>query len=195
MIGFIRGQVVEKTLDQIVIDVNGIGYQINATASDINEAELNSTTKFHTVHIVREQSEDLYGFSSLAGKRLFELLITVPGVGPKAGLAILGLGAPEFVRNAIASGDSGIIVKANGVGKKTAERVVIDLHDKVGLPNQMPNGAIATENISSSDEALEALIALGFTLNDASSFLRDVPSDLPTSERVKQALRQSSNRF
>src|SRR5690606_29611591 len=115
-------------------------------------------------HHVREQAEELFGFSSLAAKKLFELLITVQGIGPKAALAILSLGSAEEVRNAIANGDVTFITKASGVGKKSAERVVVDLSDKVGLPTQYGSLQPVQSELPVNDEALEALIALGYTL-------------------------------
>jgi Holliday junction DNA helicase RuvA len=149
---------------------------------------LGEPVKFYTYHHIREQSQDLFGFSSLAVKKLFELLITVQGVGPKAALAILSVGDGEQVRNAIANGDSGFVSKASGVGKKIAERVVVDLSDKVGLAVTVAHasGAVTTP---AGDEALEALMALGYNLNDAMGALEHVPKDLTTAERVTLALR------
>ena len=142
----------------------------------------------YTYHHVREQSDELFGFSTLAAKKMFELLITVQGVGPKAALAILSLGNAEQVRNAIAHSDTEYITKASGVGKKTAERVAVDLHDKVGLPTMAGSDGPVQIELDTSDEALEALIALGYTLQDATKALSDVNQSLPTSARVKQAL-------
>ena len=140
---------------------------------------------------VREQSQELYGFSSLAAKKMFELLITVQGVGPKAALAILSLGESETVRNAIANSDAVFIAKASGVGKKTAERVVVDLSDKVGLALRYDNSVLTgtSQPISHTDEALEALMALGYNLNDATNALEGIPTDLSTADRVTQALK------
>ena len=112
----------------------------------------------------------------------------MPGVGPKAALAILSVGESEAVRNAIASGDSGFVAKANGVGKKIAERVVVDLSDKVGLAVTVAQASGAS-HVPAGDEALEALMALGYTLNDAQVALENVPKDMTTAERVTMALR------
>src|SRR5690606_17051090 len=128
---------------------------------------------------------------SLSAKKLFEMLITVQGVGPKAGLAILSLDEAEVVRNAIANADSAYIQKATGVGKKTAERVVVDLSDKVGLPVIYKQTAGAQAELDTTDEALEALMALGYNLADATRALDGVPTDLSTAERVTQALKAS----
>jgi Holliday junction DNA helicase RuvA len=127
----------------------------------------------------------------LVAKKLFELLITVQGVGPKAALAVLSLGEGELVRNAIASGDSAFITGACGVGKKTAERIVIDLSDKVGHAIFTDVNSIGLSRvIPASDEALEALMALGYNLNDATKALEGVSTELSTAERVTQALRK-----
>ena len=134
MIAHIFGIVAEKFLGSIIIDVGGVGYEVSVASGDFDKVTLGQEVKFYTHHHIREQSQELFGFSSLAAKKLFQLLITVQGVGPKAALSILGLSDSENVRNAIANADSAFIQKASGVGKKTAERVVVDLSDKVGLP-------------------------------------------------------------
>lgn len=191
MIAHISGTVAEKFAQSVIVDVHGVGYEIQVAAGDFDQASLGETVKFYTYHHVREQSEDLFGFSSLVAKKLFELLITVQGVGPKAGLAILSLGDSETVRNAIASSDSVFITKASGIGKKTAERVVVDLSDKVGLPTSFSNSSAdsTVAPVAVNDEALEALMALGYTLADAAKALEDVPTDLATAERVRGALK------
>ena len=192
MIARVSGVVVEKFINSLVIDVGGIGYEVAVSAGDFDAAAVDSPITLHTYHHIREQSQELFGFSSLSAKRLFELLIGVQGVGPKAGLAILSISNAEMVRNAIAGSDTVFIAKANGVGKKTAERVVVDLRDKVGVPTMATDGTVVDSAPSSvqNDEALEALMALGFNLQDASEALRGVPSDISTSERVTLALRQ-----
>lgn len=195
MIAYIKGKVIEKTTNTVVVDVMGVGYEIFTTTGDAEAATIDSDHKFYTYHSVKENSEDLYGFSTLAGKRLFQLLITVQGVGPKAALAILSLDEVENVRNAIATADVSFISHASGVGKKSAERVTVDLRDKVGLPSHVAadsssNAPTISTPTLAGDEALDALMALGFNLADATLFLRDVPSNLPTSERVRLALKK-----
>ncbi|MDO4271708.1 MAG: Holliday junction branch migration protein RuvA [Candidatus Saccharibacteria bacterium] len=194
MIAYVKGKVIEKTTNSVVVDVTGVGYEIFVTSRDAEAATIDDERKFYTYHAVKENSEELYGFSTLAGKRLFELLITVQGIGPKAALAILSLDDVEAVRNAIATANVAFISKASGVGKKSAERVTVDLRDKVGKPSYIAPNNAATITPSTAplvgDEALDALMALGFNLADATMFLIDVPSDLPTSERVKLALKK-----
>ncbi|WP_338503700.1 Holliday junction branch migration protein RuvA [Candidatus Minimicrobia sp. QA0096] len=191
MIAHVFGKVAEKFNGSLVIDVHGVGYEVSVAANDFDAVTLDQEVKFYTYHHVREQTEELFGFSSLAAKKLFEMLITVQGVGPKAALAILSLGDAEQVRNAIANADSGFVQKASGVGKKTAERVVVDLSDKVGLPTHYgrTEAPLQTE-LNTSDEALEALMALGYTLADATKALENVDANLPTAQRVTEALKK-----
>ena len=191
MIAHVFGKVAEKFNGSLVIDVHGVGYEVSVATNDFDAVVLDQEVKFYTYHHVREQAEELFGFSSLAAKKLFEMLITVQGVGPKAALAILSLGDAEQVRNAIANADSGFVQKATGVGKKTAERVVVDLSDKVGLPTHYGRAEepLQTE-LNTSDEALEALMALGYTLADATKALENVDVNLPTAQRVTEALKK-----
>ena len=189
MIAHVSGVVVEKFAQSAIVDVHGVGYEVQLAAGDFDAVLLDSNVKFYTYHHIREQSQELFGFSSLIAKKLFELLITVQGVGPKAALAILSLGDSEAVRNAIAGSDSAFITRASGVGKKTAERVIVDLSDKVGQAIRTNVNSIGLSNIVTGDEALEALMALGYNLNDATKSLEGVSTDLSTAERVTQALR------
>jgi Holliday junction DNA helicase RuvA len=191
MIAHISGVVAEKFNSSVIVDVHGVGYEIAVALGDYERALLNEPVKFYTYHHIREQSQELFGFTSLAAKKLFEMLITVQGVGPKAGLAILSLDESEIVRNAIANSDVAYITKASGVGKKTAERVIVDLSDKVGMPIVYNTNTTTgrAEQLTHTDEALEALMALGYNLNDATRALEGVSTDLSTAERVTQALR------
>ena len=187
----LSGVIAEKFgAGSVVIDVHGVGYEVSVSAGDFEAVVLNQDVKFYTYHHVREQAEELFGFSSLAAKKLFEMLITVQGVGPKAALAILSLGDAEQVRNAIANADSAFVQKAAGIGKKTAERVVVDLSDKVGLPTHYGRADTPVQvELNTSDEALEALMALGYTLADATKALENVDTNLPTAQRVTEALK------
>ena len=192
MIAHLKGILTEKFDNSVIIDVQGVGYEVAVSGIDYENLNLEDEVKLYTYHHVREQSEELFGFTSLAAKRLFELLISVQGVGPKAGMAILSLAPAEEVRNAIANADSAYISKASGVGKKSAERVIVDLRDKVGLPTYYgrksePIVAKTNEN----DEALDALMALGFNLANATKALEGIDPNLSVEERIRQALKNS----
>ena len=189
MIAHISGKIAEKFNGSIIVDVSGVGYEVIVPQYEYDKAMLDNSIKLYTYHHIREQSQELFGFSSLAAKKIFELLITVQGIGPKAGIAIMSLGDYEQVRNAIANEDSKYIQKANGVGKKSAERVIVDLKNKVGIATSYNAEEEKANGDISGDEALEALVALGFNLKDAILSLKDIPEDLPVSERVKIALK------
>lgn len=189
MIAHVSGVVAEKFANAVIVDVAGIGYEVQTSLGDYEAATLNESIKFYTYHHVREQSQELFGFSSLAAKKLFELLITVQGVGPKAALGILSLGTSEHVRNAIANADTAFIAQASGVGKKTAERVAVDISDKVGLPIMYKQVGGVQIEMNVDDEAAETLMALGYTLADASKALEGIDVNLSTSQRVREALK------
>ena len=194
MIAHIRGKVEEKFGENgVIVDVAGVGYEMLVPTPDFENCNLGEERKFYTYHAVRENSEELYGFSTLAAKKLFELLISVQGIGPKAGVAILSLSEAEEVRNAIANGDTAFVCKASGVGKKSAERVIVDLRDKVGIPSHYGATEVKFGGASTNepDEALDALIALGFPLKEATAALEKVPADLSVEERVRLALKNS----
>lgn len=188
MIAHISGKIVEKFAGSVIVDVAGVGYEVIVPTNEFERAVLGDDIKFYTYHNITDRSQELFGFSSLAAKKLFELLITVQGIGPRAGVAIMSLGETEDVRNSIACEDAKFIQKASGVGKKSAERVILDLKDKVGMAISKPDG-VGDSIILALDEALEALIALGFNLNDATKALEQIPRDLPTEERVTLALK------
>ncbi len=193
MIAHIAGTITEKFQNSVIVDVHGVGYEITISTPDVDSVSVNDQVKFYTYHAIRENSEELYGFTSLAAKKLYEMLISVNGVGPKAAIAILSLAPPEEVRNAIANDDAAFIAKATGVGKKSAERVIVDLRDKVGLPSHYGRAAATTFIVNTKgpeDEALDALIALGFPLKEATAALASVDPALPVEDRVRQALKQ-----
>ena len=191
MIAHIRGKVEEKFgSNGIIVDVSGVGYEMLVPVPDFENVNLGEEWKFFTYHQVRETAEELYGFSSLAAKKIFELLISVQGVGPKAAIAILSLAEAEEVRNAIANADAAFVAKATGVGKKSAERVIVDLRDKVGIPSHYGATEVTVSSMQAEpDEALDALIALGFPLKEATAALEKVDAGLPVGERIRLALK------
>lgn len=192
MIAHLKGKIEEKFGNALILDVHGVGYEIMVPTPDFESVKLGEERKFFTYHQVRENAEELYGFSSLSAKKIFELLISVQGIGPKAAIAILSLAEAEEVRNAIANADSAFISKATGVGKKSAERVIVDLRDKVGTPSHYgaTTPSLTKDVDTQPDEALDALIALGFPLKEATSALEKVDKTLPVEERIRLALKK-----
>lgn len=190
MIAHIEGKIAEKFGNSLIVDVNGVGYEMTVPMPDFEAVNLGELKKFFTYHAVRETAEELYGFSTLAAKKIFEMLISVQGIGPKAGIAILSLAEAEEVRNAIANADAAFISKASGVGKKSAERVIVDLRDKVGIPSHYGATDMKFATVQDEpDEALDALIALGFPLKEATAALEKIDKSLSVEERIKLALK------
>lgn len=188
MIASLRGRVARVTPGSVVLEVGGVGYQLSATASACRlasdaEAEITLVTHLH----VREDALQLYGFSSAGERELFELLLGVSGVGPKAALAIVSGYAPDQIRRAVAGGDHALFTSIPGIGRRTAERVVIDLKDKVGMPMMEPAGRGAAPP-DEHTAAREALVGLGMSVAEAESALREVDDELPAGEQIRAAL-------
>lgn len=191
MIATLTGVVSEKLGDVIALDVQGVGYGLLMTHEDFGRLAAGQTVKVYIYEHIREQAHDLFGFCRLETKELFELLLGVNGVGPKMALSVLSVGNTNDVRAAIATGDVKTIQRANGVGKRVAERIVVDLKDKVGLEgvDLASTGLLQGEGLLRKDEAVEALVSLGYTAQDAVVALQSVDPALPVEERIKLALK------
>jgi Holliday junction DNA helicase RuvA len=190
MIATLAGEIIEKTADMIVMECGGVGYGLFVSLEDYGALKTEQSAKLYIYEHIRENAHDLYGFSSRAAKGLFEQLLSVNGVGPKMALAILSVANMDQVRQAIASGDTKFISQASGVGKRVAERVVVDLKDKVGLASSEGATDFLTTQIGNpNDEALQGLIALGYSLQDAAEALKNVDETLSPEDRIKQALK------
>jgi Holliday junction DNA helicase RuvA len=191
MIATLTGQVAEKIADQVVLDVGGVGYGVLVTSEDFGRLSVGTIAKVYVYEHIREQAHDLFGFVGLDTKRLFEQLLGVNGVGPKMALSVLSVGNANEVRSAIAGGDTKRIQQAQGVGKRVAERIVVDLKDKVGLAgvDLADTGMLQSTTVIEQDDAAAALMSLGFSAQDAVVALAKIPADLPTEERIKLALK------
>jgi len=174
--------------------VHGVGYGTLVTSEDYGRLVMGQSAKLYIYEHIREQSHDLFGFIKPDTKQLFEQLLEVNGVGPKMALNVLSIGGTNDVRSAIASGDTKFIQAANGVGKKVAERIIVELKDKVGLvgADLESTGLLQGENALLKDEAVQALVALGYSSQDAVVALQNVDPKLSTEKRVKLALKVSS---
>ncbi|MDB5164865.1 MAG: ruvA [Candidatus Saccharibacteria bacterium] len=191
MIATLSGVVSEKLADIVVLDVQGVGYGLNVTTEDYGRLTSGEPAKVYVYEHIREQLHDLFGFLTRDTKGLFEQLLGVNGIGPKMALNMLSIGSGQEVRQAIASGDVKFIQQANGVGKRVAERVVVELKDKVGLVGvDLANtGMLQSDTAHLGDEAVEALVSLGYSPADAAVALQKIDTELSTEERIKQALK------
>ncbi|MCW2966024.1 MAG: Holliday junction helicase RuvA [Actinomycetia bacterium] len=183
MIARLRGQISGRAGSGLILDVNGVGYLVNATPSVHRLGDGEVTIEVHTV--VREDALQLYGFATADERELFEMLLSVSGVGPKVALAIVSGSTPAELRRAIARDDVKRFQAIPGIGLKTAQRVVLELKAKlVGLDiGDRDNGDLT---------ARDALVELGWSLVDAERALADVDSDLPIEEQVRHALRAAA---
>ncbi len=190
MIALLTGKIVEKIGDVIVLECGGVGYGVLVTFEDFGALSTGEEAKLYIYEHIRENTHDLFGFKKLETKQIFEQLLSVNGVGPKMALSILSIASSAKVRQAIASGDTKFISQAAGVGKRVAERVVVDLKDKVGLTvSDSATEFLSGLNINASDEALQGLVALGYSVNDAAEALKKIDAKLSPEERIKEALR------
>lgn len=193
MIAVLSGMVSEKLGETVVLDVQGVGYGLLVPAEDYGRLEAGKPAKLYIYEYIREQAHDLFGFLSRDTKALFEQLLGVNGVGPRMALNMLSVGSAADVRSAIAGGDVKFLQQASGVGKRVAERVVVELKDKVGLAGVEleSTGLLQGEQKLMQDEAVAALVALGYSAADAGKALADVDSKLSTEDRIKAALKQA----
>ncbi len=192
MITTLNGTVDERIDDLVVLNVAGVGYGLWVTNEDASLLVPSKLAKVYVYEHIREQSHDLFGFISLDTKKLFEKLLSVNGVGPKMALAILSVGSANEVRLAVAEGNVKYLQAASGVGKKVAERLVVDLKDKVGLMVSSDATSFLSTPSGVNDDAHVALVALGYTAQTASELLAVVDTDLSIEERVSLALKGGS---
>jgi Holliday junction DNA helicase RuvA len=189
MIAVLEGKVSEKLGDLVIIDCNGVGYGLNVSFEDFGALKVGESTRVYIYENIRESAYDLFGFTKLETKKLFEQLLTVKGIGPKIALAVLNIANSSQVRQSIAAGDVKFIAQANGVGRKAAERMVVELKDKVGLAASESATDFLTAAANPEDEALQGLVALGYSVQDAAEALKKVDSKLAPEDRIKAALK------
>lgn len=183
----LSGTVVHKLEDSLVIETGGIGYQVWVTSQELSSAHSGQHVQYWVYESIREDAHELYGFTQWEGRKLFEQLLSVSGVGPKAALAVLSVAGIGQAQNAIDGGDVTFLQSATGVGKRTAERIAVELKDKLVPTEQITSGVQGQENT-----ALQALESLGYSRSVAVQALAEVASDIEDEARVKEALKRLS---
>ena len=187
MISRLRGKAVAWDADGLVLDVNGVGYRLFATPAAVKKAEGADEVVLETHLHVREDAMQLFGFADADERELFEQLLSVSGVGPKVALAIVSGYSPGELRRAIVREDDELFQSIPGIGKKTAQRVVLELKEKIA-----PLAAVEAPHLGAGDGhivARDALVELGYSAAEAEQRLAAIDPDLPPAERVRQALR------
>jgi Holliday junction DNA helicase RuvA len=189
LIARLRGRAVANTRDGLVLDVGGIGYLVAATPTAVRKADGADEVSLHTYLHVREDALQLYGFADAAERELFVQLLSVNGVGPKVALAIVSGSPAADLRRAIALEDAARFQAIPGIGKKTAERIVLELKEKLGdgMPEVATGGGSAPHAV-----ARDALVELGWSVVEAERALADTDPDAPPEERVRQALKRAA---
>jgi Holliday junction DNA helicase RuvA len=186
MIASIEGKILLKEARFAVVDVGGIGYKVFLSVMGVAKVGVGESEKFWTHLHVREDAMDLYGFLEKDELEFFENLISISGIGPKSALGILSLAPVGTLRRAISSGDTSYLTKISGIGRKTAEKIVLELKDK--FANEKEKMGVETEHDS---DILDALISLGYTQKEAREMVQRIPRDIKGREnRLKEALRK-----
>jgi len=182
LIASIRGEVLEIALDHVVLEAAGVGYRLNATPATLSTLTTGDQTRLCTAMIVREDSMTLYGFADTEARDLFGLLQTVSGVGPRLAMAVLAVLEPEALRTTLAEGNVTALTRVPGIGKRGAERMVVELRDKVNLvatPSSPTDTAPRAPTSTVREQVVEALTGLGFTLKSAEQTVESVLADKP----------------
>jgi len=188
VIGSVRGEVLDIALDHVVIEAGGIGYRINATPATLGTLRRGDETRLVTAMIVREDSMTLYGFANTEARELFGLLQTVSGVGPRLAMATLAVLEPDALRAALAEGNTTALTRVPGIGKRGAERMIVELRDKVAAFAGAGETTTAASASPIRDQIVEALVGLGFTAKQAEPATDTVLAEDPGAE-VSTALR------
>jgi len=188
MISKLKGTIEEIGANHVVIDVSGVGYKVFMTGDTLLTLKQGASASFWTYLAVREDALDLYGFISKKDQEFFGLLISVSGIGPKSALNILSLASAETLTGAIRTGSTAHLTKISGIGKKTAEKIVLELRDKLGT--HMHGDAGSSEDMASDMDAIEALKSLGYDADEAREALKKVGKDISdVGAKVKAALK------
>jgi Holliday junction DNA helicase RuvA len=188
MIAYLSGTVIHKELKYLVIDTGGVGYKVSTPIDTLNTLKEGQKTQFWIYTVVREDALDLYGFADQETLKFFELLITISGIGPKSALGILSAAPLASLREAVVSGETAYLTKIGGIGKKIADKIVLELKGKVVFGD---NEVSSSTSLGRSDmDALEALKSLGYTQKEARDALEGLDESVTdTGAKVKAALR------
>ena len=184
MISRLKGFIDKFDDRSVIIDVQGVGYRVFLTQNFRNSLKIGEENEIWTHLAVRENSMDIYGFENKDTLDFFEMLITVSGIGPKTGLNILNIATVEALKEAVSTGDITHLTKVSGIGKKSAEKIVLGLRDKLGL--ELQTVSTHKEDL----DVLEALKSLGYSQNEAREVMQKIPKEIEgTTQRIKEALK------
>ena len=191
MIGRLTGVLLEKNPPQVLVDVSGVGYEVEVPMSTFyNLPATGERVTLHTQFIVREDAQLLYGFATDRERATFRQLLKVNGIGAKSALGILSGLSVEDLAQAITLQEASLLTRIPGIGKKTAERLLLELKDKLGFEASLPSGGTITANTG--HDTLNALLALGYNEREALAAVKQLPPDVSVSDGIRQALKTLS---
>jgi holliday junction DNA helicase RuvA len=189
MIGSLRGSVLERTTDStVLLEVNGVGYLVTVSHRTLAELEPSSTTFLYVHHHIREDTQTLYGFASREERGTFQVLIGAHGIGPALAMAILATHPPLALVDIVASNDTAALSLVPGVGKKTAERLIVELRDRLSIPVLENAGSVGAQSSAVAD-VREALTGLGYGSDEVRDVLRDLAGDTDSATLLREALK------
>jgi Holliday junction DNA helicase RuvA len=185
MIAYIQGTILAKGSNYLIVIPDTIGYRVFVSSEIVSESPQGAVIELFTYHSVKEDAQDLYGFRTQSDLAMFEKLISISGVGPKSALGVLAAASVQELESAIVRGDASILTKVSGIGKKTAERIVLELKGKISSFEIGSQGHEVSQDV----EVLEALESLGYSLEHAREALQQLDSSLSVDAKIKEALR------
>ncbi len=192
MISHLQGKVIDKDLRFCILDVGGVGYKVFASEDALSRLKIGETASFWTHLAVRENALDLYGFADKDSLGIFGLLINISGIGPKTALGVINVASPQTLRRAVSSGDLAYLTKVSGIGRKLAEKIILELREKIGV---MGGDGDIPHDLAGEADALEALKSLGYSERESRDVLKKISgaekdgATISTGEKVKKALK------
>ncbi len=189
MISYLAGKILNKGTGYAVLAVERVGYRVFVTPTHYAELSIGQEASIYTHQYVREDALDLYGFRNHEELELFELLISISGIGPKSALGVMSVAKIDDIKESIARGDSALLTKVSGIGRKTAERLVLELREKIAKLGR--SSGLSGDAFSGSGDEIDALVSLGYSIGEARGALQQVnPQITDSGERIRQALKK-----
>jgi Holliday junction DNA helicase RuvA len=190
MINYLKGTIKYKNRGHIVLDVHDVGYQVYVLPQLLEKAKTDSETELYTYQHVTENKVELFGFNKISELEFFEQLIQISGIGPKSALGIMNQASVEDIKRAIIHGDSSMLTRVSGIGKKTAERIILELKNKIDISDKDNKEFLLESGFQEDADAIDGLVSLGYSLREAREAIKHIPREAKTvEEKVKASLK------
>ncbi|MFA6272098.1 MAG: Holliday junction branch migration protein RuvA [Patescibacteria group bacterium] len=190
MITYLKGTIKYKNKGYIVLDVHDVGYQVFVLPQLLEKAKVDAETELYTYQNVTENKVELYGFRNISELEFFEQLIQISGIGPKSALGVMNQASIEDIKRAIIHGDSSMLTRVSGIGKKTAERIILELKNKIDISDKDNKEFLQESGFQEDADAMDGLVSLGYSLREAREAIKHIPREAKTvEEKVKASLK------